>query len=91
MLGHPSIPYHLEFTQETSHDTPGRAPTKENLLVWYVPDELEWKRAIERMEKAGFGSVKSYNPYWDANNKGKTYEDPDGWRIVIWNARWTPF
>jgi len=28
----------------------------------------------------------SENPYWDVN--GVTFEDPDGWRIVLQNAGW---
>lgn len=87
MLGHPSLPYHFEFTKEEGHD-PGRAPTKDNLLVFYLPNEQEWQSATQRMEKASFQSVKSYNPYWDAGGKGKTFEDPDGWRVVFWNGEW---
>ena len=30
--------------------------------------------------------VKSYNPYWDIS--GVTFEDPDGYRIVLQNATW---
>ncbi|OCL10633.1 Glyoxalase/Bleomycin resistance protein/Dihydroxybiphenyl dioxygenase [Glonium stellatum] len=85
MLGHPSAPYHLEFTTKVGHDT-GRAPTQDNLLVFYLPDEGEWKEAVARMERSGFRAVESFNPYWDV--KGKTFEDRDGWRIVLQNAGW---
>jgi hypothetical protein len=87
MLGHPSLPYHLEFTTEEGHD-PGRAPTKDNLLVFYLPDEQEWKNAVERMESVGCKGVKSWNPYWDAGGRGRTFEDEDGWRVVLWNGAW---
>ncbi|ORY04292.1 Glyoxalase/Bleomycin resistance protein/Dihydroxybiphenyl dioxygenase [Clohesyomyces aquaticus] len=87
MLGHPSLPYHFEFTTEKGQDV-GKAPTKDNLLVFYLPDMEEWKSAIERIEKQGFPAVKSSNPYWDQDGKGKTFEDPDGWRIVLWNEVW---
>ncbi len=30
--------------------------------------------------------VASFNPYWDAC--GQTFEDPDGYRIVLQNAEW---
>ncbi|OCK78252.1 prolyl endopeptidase [Lepidopterella palustris CBS 459.81] len=85
MLGHPGAGYHLEFTVKQGHDA-GRAPTEENLLVFYLPDDTEWRGAVERMEKAGFEVVKSFNPYWDV--KGKTFEDADGWRVVLQNAAW---
>lgn len=87
MLGHPSLPYHFEFTTENGHD-PGRAPTKDNLLVFYLPVKEDWQSAVARMEKAGHQAVKSWNPYWDAEGKGKTFEDADGWRIVLWNGGW---
>ncbi|KAF2267369.1 Glyoxalase/Bleomycin resistance protein/Dihydroxybiphenyl dioxygenase [Lojkania enalia] len=87
MLGHPSLPYHLEFTTEKGHD-PGCAPTKDNLLVFYLPDEREWKQAVERMENEGFVNVKSWNPWWDQDGKGRTFEDSDGWRVVLFNGEW---
>jgi len=38
------------------------------------------------MTSAGFNTVPSYNPYWD--NVGITFEDIDGYRIVLQNAVW---
>jgi hypothetical protein len=90
MLGHSSLPYHLEFTEEEGHD-PGRAPSQENLLVFYLPKKDGWTAAVAKMEGAGHAQVKSYNPYWDADGKGKTYEDADGYRVVLWNGGWAPF
>lgn len=81
----PGASYHLEFVSKEGHKV-GRAPTEDNLLVFYLPDEGMWKAAVERMEKAGFQSVKSFNPYWDA--VGKTFEDPDGYRVVFQRAAW---
>jgi len=85
MLGRKGAAYHLEFTRKTGHEA-GRAPTEDNLLVFYLPDVGEWKQAIARLEKAGYESVKSFNPYWDQN--GRTFADPDGYRIVLQNAKW---
>ena len=85
MLGREGAPYHLEFTRKAGHKA-GRAPTQENLLVFYIPDKKEWRRAIERFERAGHKPVISFNPYWDKN--GVTFEDPDGYRVVLQNARW---
>lgn len=85
MLGLPGLGYHLEFTRERGHQA-GRAPTKENLLVFYLPDPEKWRRAVERMEAGGYGPVKSHNPYWDV--RGKTFEDPDGYRVVFQQAAW---
>jgi hypothetical protein len=38
------------------------------------------------MRAAGFKQVASLNPYWDV--RGHTYEDQDGYRIVLQNAEW---
>jgi hypothetical protein len=88
MLGHPSLPYHLEFTEQEGHN-PGRAPTQDNLLVFYLPERHDWESAVQKMQKAGFEAVKSYNPYWDTDGTGKTFEDTDGYRVVLWNEGWS--
>ena len=90
MLGHPHLPYHLEFTEQEGHD-PGRAPTKDHLLVFYLPEKDKWNRAVQRMEDAGFEPIISFNPYWGDEKKGKTFEDADGYRVVLWNGAWRPF
>ena len=85
MVGHSDAAYHLEFTHAHGHGV-GRAPTEDHLLILYIPDYQEWLGTIDSIEETGCSSVKSFNPYWDRN--GKTFEDPDGYRIVIQNARW---
>jgi len=85
MVGIPECPYHFEFTKKSGH-VAGRAPTDDNLLVFYVPDEREWRQAVDRMRISGFQPVRSFNPYWD--RLGRTFEDPDGYRIVLQNASW---
>lgn len=85
VLGHPLWPYHFEFTHHRGH-TVGRAPTADNLLVFYVPIRSTWEIAIGRMTDAGFSAVMSYNPYWDVT--GRTFEDPDGYRIALQNGEW---
>lgn len=85
MLGHKNAAYHLEFTRQAGH-TVGRAPNPECLLVFYLPDETEWRAAIDRLEQASHTAVPAFNPYWDL--RGRTFEDPDGWRVVLWNGKW---
>jgi catechol 2,3-dioxygenase-like lactoylglutathione lyase family enzyme len=85
MLGHTECPYHLEFTRKRDHSA-GRAPTAENLLVFYLPEAEVWQKAVDRMESHGFPPVPSFNPYWDCN--GKTFEDPDGYRVVLQHGTW---
>jgi catechol 2,3-dioxygenase-like lactoylglutathione lyase family enzyme len=86
MLGHKGSAYHLEFTRKAGHRA-GRASTEENLLVFYLPDAAQWQRAVARLEGCGYKALKSFNPYWD--RKGKTFEDPDGYRVVLQNASWS--
>lgn len=85
MLGMADAAYHFEFTTTRRHKA-GRAPTRDNLVVLYLPDAGEWRDAVNRMEAAGFPAVLSFNPYWD--RQGRTFEDPDGYRVVIQNAAW---
>lgn len=84
MLGRPGAVYHLEFTRKRGHSV-GRAPTQDNLLVFYLPSQ-QWQEAIGRMRAAGYEPVPSFNPYWDRS--GRTFEDPDGFRVVLQNASW---
>jgi len=86
ILGVPGAAYHLEFTRKRGRAA-GRAPTDDNLLVFYLPDRQEWQEAINRMIGAGYEPVQSFNPYWD--HAGRTFEDPDGYRVVLQNASWS--
>ena len=85
IVGHPNHAYHLEFTHHRGTTVPD-APTADNLLVFYISDETEWRAACTKMELAGFLVVVSYNPYWDQH--GKTFADLDGYRVVLQNTDW---
>ncbi|MEZ4271737.1 MAG: VOC family protein [Myxococcota bacterium] len=85
MLGHPDQEWHLEFTHQRGVTVTG-SPDKEHLLVFYVPDEVDWNGACARMTTAGFREVQAHNPYWDVN--GRTFEDPEGYRIVMQRSSW---
>jgi catechol 2,3-dioxygenase-like lactoylglutathione lyase family enzyme len=85
MLGHKDAAYHLEFTRKRGHSA-GRAPTQDNLLVFYLPDLETWEQAVTRLENQGCPAVKSFNRFWDRN--GKTFEDPDGYRVVLQHEAW---
>jgi catechol 2,3-dioxygenase-like lactoylglutathione lyase family enzyme len=85
MLGRRGAGYHLEFTRKAGHRA-GTAPTADHLLVFYLPDRAEWQRAVDRLEQHGYRPVPAFNPYWDRH--GKTFPDPDGYRVVLQNAAW---
>lgn len=86
MLGTPGAGYHFELTYCRSHPVVP-APTAEDLLVLYLPSPAEWRDACASMLAAGFKRVASFNPYWDV--RGRTYEDRDGYRLVLQNAEWS--
>jgi catechol 2,3-dioxygenase-like lactoylglutathione lyase family enzyme len=80
MLGLPGRRYHLEFTHHRE-GSPCPAPSRDNLLVLYVPDAAQQAKMSRRLQALGHRPVASENPYWQG--KGETFEDPDGWRVVL--------
>ncbi|MGF1729264.1 VOC family protein [Photobacterium kasasachensis] len=85
VLGHQQHAYHLEFIHQQGA-TVGKAPSQEHLLVFYIDCSRVWERACRNMIDAGFSVVDSTNPYWE--NVGKTFEDVDGYRVVLQNRDW---
>lgn len=85
MIGAAGLGYHFEFTSCRSHPV-APSPTPEDLVVFYVPDTADWREGCVKMLAAGFVEVQPYNPYW--SRLGRTFEDPDGYRVVLQNASW---
>lgn len=85
MLGPAGAGFHFEFTHCRTHPVVP-TPTPEDLCVFYVPGAADWNAACARMLAAGFTQVASFNPYWEA--RGRTYVDPDGYRVVLQNEQW---
>lgn len=54
--------------------------------MFYIEDKEEWDEKVRKVEMNGGRRVESENPYWDV--RGKTFEDPEGWRVVLQNAGW---
>lgn len=85
ILGHRKHAYHLEFTHRIGTKI-GKAPNQEQQLVFYIACSREWERACRSMISAGFNVVENINPYWES--VGKTFEDIDGYRLVLQNLDW---
>ncbi|HET7766257.1 MAG TPA: VOC family protein [Burkholderiales bacterium] len=85
VLGRSGLGYHFEFTHCRAQAV-RPSPTSEDLTVFYVPDTAEWEGACADMLSAGFVQVTSFNPYWDIF--GRTFEDQDGYRVVLQNTEW---
>ncbi len=85
IFGLPDAPYHLEFTKKRD-ETVSLAVHPDRLFVRYIPNVDDWAAAVRRMRDAGYDPVAAENPYWD--RAGRTFEDPDGYRVVLQNATW---
>jgi catechol 2,3-dioxygenase-like lactoylglutathione lyase family enzyme len=84
MIGLPGSALHLEFTTRESDLTEpaGLAPTKDNLLAFYVASPAEFASITQWLQSSGHAPVPPVNPYW-LDVGSLTFEDPDGWRVVV--------
>jgi catechol 2,3-dioxygenase-like lactoylglutathione lyase family enzyme len=84
-IGERGQTWHLEYTQ--SKEAPQHRPDDDDLLVFYLGDYEKYTQCVERLLESGVANVAPKNPYWD--RWGKTFLDPDGYRIVICHREWT--
>lgn len=78
-LGFENQGWHLEFT--TSAKAPLHTADMDDLLVFYAIDSAMFDRITGQLAAIGATEIQPENPYWAQN--GKTYRDPDGFRVVI--------
>jgi YycE-like protein len=74
------VSWHADAAASLTPQAPGRRRGGEKGLWNSYP-------RCARMLAAGFQRVPSYNPYWEA--QGQTFEDLDGYRVVLQNIAWT--
>ena len=77
----PGTGAHLELTAGGGHGAP--APHPESALVLYLGDEEAVRAVVARL---GVDPVAPANRYWA--DHGLTFEDPDGFRVVLVPALW---
>ena len=77
----PGTGAHLELTAGGVHGAP--VPHPETLVVLYLGDEQSVQAVAARL---GAKPVAPANPYWAEH--GLTFEDPDGFRVVLVPERW---
>lgn len=65
-----------------------RAADQDHLVVFYISRPVVFESLIERMRAHDYRPVRSFNPYWDRH--GVTYEDADGYRVVLVNGTFPP-
>jgi catechol 2,3-dioxygenase-like lactoylglutathione lyase family enzyme len=81
VLGVPGTGAHLELTTGGGHA--GSIPDPESLIVLYLGD---WAAVRARAATIEAAPVPAANPYWD--RCGLTFEDPDGFRVVLAARSW---
>lgn len=79
----PGTGSHLELTAGGGHGAP--APHPESLLVLYLGNQ----EAVDTVStRLGTEPIAPANPYWAEH--GLTFEDPDGFRVVLVPEHWPP-
>jgi len=78
-LGIPGADWHLEFT--ISDNPPVHQPDADDLLVFYTATIDEFTTLKKKLIANHVKNVAPVNSYWAKS--GITFEDPDGFRIVI--------
>ena len=63
MLGRKGAGYHLEFTRKAGHKA-GKAPTEDNLLVFYLPALCAISSNLESRVFAGFRGLAAFPAGW---------------------------
>ena len=84
VLGTSDLGMEIEFTRHEA-GSPCRAPSRDNLLVFYLDGPPVVAAVEARMAALGYPPVAPENPYWVGQSV--TYEDPDGWRVVLFDHR----
>jgi catechol 2,3-dioxygenase-like lactoylglutathione lyase family enzyme len=79
----PGTGTHLELTAGGGHGAP--SPHPESLLVLYLGDPDAVQIVSTRL---GIDPIAPANPYWEEH--GTTFQDPDGFRVVLVPERWRP-
>ena len=63
------------------------APTAEHLLVFYFPRCGDVAgRPWRGSKRPATPPCRPHNPYWNA--LGRTFQDPDGYHVVLQQAAW---
>ena len=83
MLSLPSRVSHLEFSYNEIDSEPS-IPSKDDLLVLYMPDKPAVDGIVKRLGSMGYCPVPAQNSYWA--RRGTTVQDPDGWKLVLVNT-----
>ena len=84
LFGTEDSSYEIEFTRHRD-GSPCPCPSPDNLMVFYVENGEEMRAIAQRMQSLGVSPSEPANPYWIG--RGLTFEDPDGWRVVVFDIQ----
>lgn len=85
MVGLSGTAWHIELIHDTAR-TVEPVVTPDDLLVLYLDAPVD-PSLVARIERAGGKRVPAHNAYWD--QIGVTFEDPDGYRLVLCERGWS--
>lgn len=84
MVGARGAAWHLELVGDAQAHAETQ-PGPEDLLVLYLGADVD-PATVDRLLNCGGTRVFSPNPYWQY--WGVTFEDPDGYRLVLSHRSW---
>lgn len=80
-IGKPDLGWHFEFTK--SHDKANHTSDEDDAIVLYPETILEYNRLVVNIINNDISFITAKNPYWNLEENGKMFLDPDGFRIII--------
>ncbi len=86
IIGHRDWPYQLEFSRRRDGSVVPLAPTPEHSVVFCIEDHDFWEKTLQSLFEAGFTQVTPPQLYADSGVA--SYEDPDGYRLILVQGRW---
>ncbi len=80
MIGFPDAAFHLELVRSPDESL-RPSPTREDALVFYLPDHERYEEVLGRFKAAGIDPILPDNPYW--HSISTCFLDPDGYTVII--------
>lgn len=87
ILGHRDWPYQFEYTSRRDDSVVPPSPTPEHFIVFCIPDDTEWQNRLKALYDIGYRQVTPPQLYADPGHCA-TFEDPDGYRLVLYRGKW---
>ncbi len=86
IVGHKDWPYQFEFSRRRDGAIVPPAPTTDHFFVFCVEDPQQWETLLKNLFQAGFSQITPPQLYADSGVA--TFEDPEGYRVVLVQGHW---